>query len=373
MIPMKTETKTTERLRCPLRLAVLGISAVWIALYFLKRNDRAWMNAVCEAAVTPWHHFAGRIYDALPFSAMELYILLGIFAVLAFLAQLVIHFVKRPREHIRLARWAITLLSAASAVFGLFCLWWGVYYYSDSFCDRSGLVPAEVAVEDLQSVTAAFAGLANDTAMSVQRDENGLCAADRRDILDRSDTVYREAVKLFPCLDAPELHAKGVLCSRLMSYTNFTGVFCPFTAEANVNIDSPVCMLPATAAHELAHQRGVAAEDEANFVSILACLCSGDADYVYSAALTGYVYLGNALHRADYEAWLAVYQSLCPEVRADLNADSAYWKQFQTPVKEVSDKVYVSFLETYGETRGMASYGACVDLLVAYYKDRALA
>lgn len=43
-----------------------------------------------------------------------------------------------------------------------------------------------------------------------------------------------------------------------MSRINYTGFFFPYTAEANVNVDSPLCMLPSTIAHELAHQRGVA-------------------------------------------------------------------------------------------------------------------
>ena len=83
-----------------------------------------------------------------------------------------------------------------------------------------------------------------------------------------------------------------------------------------------------------------------------------------------YIYLGNALHKADYEVWYALYERICPEARLDLNAHNAYWAQFDTPVQEASNKIYEAFLETYGDDRGMQSYGACVDLLVAYYIDK---
>ena len=63
------------------------------------------------------------------------------------------------------------------------------------------------------------------------------------------------------------------------------GFFFPFTGEANLNVDSPECLLPATIAHELAHVRGVAPEQTANFVAILACDTSGDPLYAYSGYL----------------------------------------------------------------------------------------
>ena len=133
----------------------------------------------------------------------------------------------------------------------------------------------------------------------------------------------------------------------------------------------PLTLLPATIAHELAHQRGVAAEDEANFVSVLASLENGQEDYVYSAAVMAYIYLGNALCKADSARWAAVYATLSDAVRRDLGAHNAYWDRFDQPVKEVSDRVYTAFLRTYGDDRGLQSYGACVDLLVAYYGETA--
>ena len=130
----------------------------------------------------------------------------------------------------------------------------------------------------------------------------------------------------------------------------------------------PVC-LDYVIAHELAHLRGVAREDEANFCAVVACMESGDEDYRYSGALLAYIYLGNALYRADYDAWREVYSTLSENVRADLRANNDYWARFETPAADVSEKVYESFLQTYGDDRGMQSYGACVDLLTVYYLD----
>ena len=153
----------------------------------------------------------------------------------------------------------------------------------------------------------------------------------------------------------------------------FTGFFFPFTGEANINVDSPSCMTASTIAHEIAHQRGVAEEDEANFVAVLASLADGNSVYCYSSCLMAYTYLSNALYTADYDSWLANYRTLKPEVISDLKYNSSYWDKYRdSVVNTASDAVYTGMLLSYGQTDGLKTYGKCVDLIVAYYLDDAV-
>lgn len=80
------------------------------------------------------------------------------------------------------------------------------------------------------------------------------------------DGIYEE----FPCLVMEDHVPKGVRFSTALSAMDFTGFYFPFTGEANLNIDSPACYLPSTIAHEMAHQRGIASEQECNFIAIAA-------------------------------------------------------------------------------------------------------
>lgn len=352
---------------CPARHAVLLISLAWLAAYFLLRENRAVMNFLCKALVRPWHAFAGRLFSAVPFSVTEWVILslaaLGVVLLVLLIVQLI------RRRWAKAYRTGMTILSVSAATFALFCLWWGVLYYSDSFTEQAGLERRDISVQELETVTRYFAEQANAASEHVERGEDGVFRADKSDIFRRSPDIYGGAEQIFPCLAAPAVRAKPVLLSRLLSYIRYTGFFFPYTAEANLNADSPACLLPSTIAHELAHLRGVAREDEANFCAVVACMESGDEDYRYSGALLAYIYLGNALYRADYDAWREVYSTLSENVRADLRANNDYWARFETPAADVSEKVYESFLQTYGDDRGMQSYGACVDLLTVYYLD----
>ena len=60
---------------------------------------------------------------------------------------------------------------------------------------------------------------------------------------------------------------KGVATPNLLSYTETSGIYSPFTFEANINMQMPDLYFAATAAHEYAHLQGFAREDEANFIS----------------------------------------------------------------------------------------------------------
>ena len=355
---------------CPVRHMLLLISWLWLGFFFLYRGRRAWMNAVCAAVVRPWHAWAGRLFSAVRFSAAEWVIAAWVITGCCFIVQLVIHEVKR-RPWEGAWRWTVTVLTMGSLLFALFSLWWGVFYYSDSFVERSGLERRAISPRELQTVTAYFADRANECSSLVERGEDGVFTADLDALFDRSPALYRAAVKEVPCLDGPELRAKPMVFSRLMSLLDYTGFFFPYTAEANVNVDCTMALIPATIAHELAHQRGVAREDEANFCAVLACMADDDPAFRYSGALMAYIYLGNALHDTDYEAWLTVYGALNEDVRRDLDDHNAYWRRYDTPVAEASDKVYEGLLKTYGEDRGMKSYDACVDLLTLWFLDAA--
>ena len=122
-----------------------------------------------------------------------------------------------------------------------------------------------------------------------------------------------------------------------------------------------------TRREELAHQRGIASEQECNFLAIAASTASDSPVYQYSGYLMGYIHLGNALYRADRDRWEQVYALLPEEVVADLRYHSAYWDQFEGLTAQVSQQIYDTTLRSYGQTDGIQSYGTVVDLLVAYY------
>lgn len=371
-----TETKekrsiasTAWRL-CPVRNSLIIAGSVVIALYFTLRRHLPLMKLVSEYLVKPYHRMMGLASSVFPFSVAELvYVIIGIFAL-----WYIIHFARKIKtgEDIPGAIYKLTatVLAIALCIYGGFCMLWGVYYHSFDFFASSGMEDRPISSQELRAVTEYFARLCNEYSLQVPRMDK-LYTAEPHDILRRAETLYIPVEQKYTFLSGHELKPKAMVFSELMSHINFTGFFFPFTGEANLNINEPVCLLPSTCAHEIAHQRGVAAENEANFTAVLACMSSDDMEFKYSGALLAYINLGNALYSIDPDTYYSIAMGLNEFVRADLAANSAYWDRYETKAAEVSEAVYSGFLQSHGQTLGMKSYGACVDLLVVHYLEEA--
>lgn len=342
-----------------------------IGMYFALRGNTELMNRLCSTIARPYHRFMSTLCDKLSFSVAEVLIYALIVLIIVYIT---LRAVKIAREkHIAKSVYITltTLLTAAAAIYAGFCLLWGTYYYSESFAQRENLSDDPISVQQLQAVTEYFAEQANYYSSMVQRDESGVYCTPEEEIFRKAPELYDNISKEFKSLNSVYIKTKSFEISKVLSLVDFTGFFFPFTGEANVNTDSPRCYLPSTIAHEISHQRGVAQEQQANFVAVVACMEYGDADYCYSAALLAYVHLGNALYKADYDAWKTIYESLDGNVLADFAYNREYWAKYESPIKSVSNTVYEGFLKSNGQSLGLQSYGDCVDLLVNYYYDEA--
>lgn len=65
---------------------------------------------------------------------------------------------------------------------------------------------------------------------------------------------------------------KPLLSSDFMCQQYMAGYYFPFSMEANYNNVMYIMNFPSTMCHELAHLKGFILEDEANFISYLACV-----------------------------------------------------------------------------------------------------
>jgi hypothetical protein len=164
---------------------------------------------------------------------------------------------------------------------------------------------------------------------------------------------------------------KPVMMSKTMSRLHITGVYSFFTGEANINVDFPDYTVPYTAAHELAHQRGVAREDEANMIAFLICMESDDPYIRYSALLSVYEYVSSALYSANPNLYYQVARQLPRNVIREEIAYSEFFKQYaNTKASEISEAVNNAYLQSQGAPEGSRSYNMVVDLTVAYFRPR---
>lgn len=347
--------------------AALLLPVLLIGIFLWLRGEQGIMDRWVFGIMAPVEQWLGRLWSVFPFSVAELLIALFLVGCVIWVvrAAVLLWIGRRPLPFLRrlLALAAVWLWLGA----GL-CWMWNAAYYAAGFAQRSGLEVAPYSVDELAEVTEYFAQQAALLSTEVARDRDGHFDEDIRDCFRRAPEIYQELTREFPCLSMEPVRAKPLVCSRLQSILGFTGVYFPFTGEANVNVDAPACLVPSTIAHEMSHQRMVASEQEANFVGIAACATCDDVVFQYSGYLMGLIQLCNALYPVAPDLWNGIADRwFTPELATDWNDNNAYWDALSSPVEGAAKDVYDTFLKSNDQDLGIRSYGACVDLLVSYF------
>ncbi|MEA4932921.1 MAG: DUF3810 domain-containing protein [Lawsonibacter sp.] len=361
---METKVRTKVNIRA---ILAIGLPVLLTGLFYLLKDRRPVMDFWVYRVMGPFEQVLGRMWSVLPISVMEIFIALFLAGNVVWLALAAVLVIRQRR-----IRGLLRRLAALAAVWlWLWCgvCWlWNAAYNSSSFTERSGLKTAPYSVEELTAVTRYFAQHAAELSGQVARDGENHFAEPLDVCFEQGVSVYDALAAEFPILVMKSVQAKPLLFSRLQSILGFTGMYFPFTGEANVNVDAPACLIPATIAHEMSHQRMVSSELEANFVGIAACVTCDDVVFQYSGYLMGLVQLCNALYSVDAQAWQDIAdQTFTPELATDWTDNNTYWTALESPVEDAAGNAYDSFLKGNGQDLGMRSYGACVDLLVAYF------
>ena len=346
----------------------LGITIIVLILFLLLRYNRPvmtfWVDHISWSIVRvlQW------ITRFAPFSVAEVMLVAAVILPIALLIRGIRRMI-RKRVTIKngLYRIFVGFLAMVLTVLASFSLFWGANYYADGFQERSGIFAEPGTVDDLERVTRIFAQGLQDTAHLVERDAEGVFAASIEQIFAESVYVFYDLEAVFPFLAHRDFPPKRLLSSPIWAMTAYTGFYFPFTGEANINTLAPRSQIPATVLHEFTHQRGIAQENEANFVAILAGIKQDNPTFAYSSWLMGYLYLSNALHRADPDRFRAIQDTLPAYVHADFADMRAYRERRNPVVAQVMDNLNDAMLRGYGEESGIQSYGEVVDLLLAYF------
>ncbi len=283
---------------------------------------------------------------------------------------LVVSVRKAERSKRYMIRTISGLLTIPAVLYALFVATFAAGYRGTTVDKKLGLDRQEVSAKELY-----------DTAMVVAEQLNAL-ADEVTFVMDKGSVrPYDHQTTVSLCLDAYETLAgrydflpvlrvpvKQITSSAVMTYTHISGMYTYFTGEANLNTNYPYFVNVYTTAHEMAHQRGIARENEANFLAYLVCINSDDPYMQYSGYLNMYEYLASPLYQASPELYYEVVQSLDFRVRYDLQCYSAFFDKYRDNVAaDVSDTVNNTYLVLQGTAEGSRSYGMVVDLAVAYH------
>ena len=349
-------------------ILIFILTLVTVGIYIAVRVDMNFADAFNQN-ISSW----GRIVMAkltgwIPFSFAEMLLLLSPILLVALIVIGAKHFCGSAKE---MWIYVACIFSVVCMVFNLFVWNFAPGYNALPLDQKLGLERKPVSAEELAST----ADILLEELYVLEKDIIFTSSGASRmpytyqEMNEKLMEAYEKAALKYDFINQFKSSVKPVMLSEPMTYTHISGVYTFFTGEANINVNFPDYTIPYTAAHELAHQRGIAREDEANFVAFLVCAESDDVYIRYSAYLNLYEYVASALYSANKELYRENYYKQPQTIIDERIAYSEFFDKYrENTVADISEATNNAYLQSQGASQGTRSYGMVVDLAVAYYR-----
>ncbi len=318
------------------------------------------------------------------FSLAELFLTLLLAASIVWLAWTARRlYVRRGQaRRVLLVSLAARILWLCAFGLTLFMLAFGFNYQRPPLAETFQLAPREPTASEIETISrAVIEGINRNYAESHSsgiddaRDTNDAGSANnvdsrmpltRAELYQTLEAAYEREPLLQGVASRSVVPPKPVYFSGLMSRFGISGVYSPLTGEPNYNAIQPDFDLPFVVAHEMAHQRGFAREDEANFIAFLICTKATHPYVRYSGYLNALRVLG-VLYRLAPERYREMVTTIGEGGRADLKTRAKFWASYTGRLSSFGNNLNHMYLKANGIKSGVKNYNEAVWLIIGYY------
>ncbi|RYH73864.1 DUF3810 domain-containing protein [Flavobacteriaceae bacterium 144Ye] len=279
-------------------------------------------------------------------------------------------FVNRKRIIKDTKAWILDVLSAVSIGYFAFHLLWAFNYYRLPL-HKALNIEKDYTTEALIATTERLISTVNTVHIAITNNDTIKVNMpySKTELLQKVPKGYDKLSKKFPHLAYQPKSVKRSIYSLPLTYMGFSGYLNPFTNEAQIDGLIPTFKYPTTASHEVAHQLGYAAENEANFIGSMAAMHHDDIYFKYS----GYAFvLRHCLHeiyRRDPKQYETLVTKVNKGILKNYQEVRDFWDSYQNPTEPLFKSTYDTFLKANNQIDGMESYSYVVALLVNYFEN----
>lgn len=349
---------------------VIIISVVSLALYIAVLNSVKFADFFNCYLSMPIRLALSMLSSFVPFSIAESLL----FAAPIWVALLFIKGIKNAKAGTKdTIGFLMKLLSIFLIIFISFVWTYSSGFHNSTIDKKLGLEKEKLSKEDLYDASIIIVENLNKLSSEIIYDNTGASVMPYNyyELSDKICKAYDKYDDEYGAIINFRSIIKPILLSEPLTYTHISGIYTFFTGESNVNVNYPDFIVATSSAHEMAHQRGVARENEANFTSFVVLSSSCDNFLRYSAYLDVYSDVVNALYSADSKLYYEVYALLDDKVKEDLKSYSEFFDKYRDSVaSDISNSINNSYLEANGQKDGIKSYGMIVDLTCAFLKKQ---
>ncbi|MCR8666278.1 DUF3810 domain-containing protein [Aestuariibaculum sp. M13] len=269
--------------------------------------------------------------------------------------------------------WVIDVTVALSVIFFLFHLCWGLNYHRLPLHKNLNL-NRDYTTEQLVAVTEKLIKKSNELHLKITNNDTIKVTVpySKTVILNMAPIGYENLKTIFPHLEYHPKSVKKSLFSYPLTYMGFSGYLNPLTNEAQVDAIIPTIKIPTTSSHEIAHQLGYAAENEANFIGCLAAINHDDIYFNYAGFTFGLRYCLNEVYSRDECLYDDLVADVNEGVLKNYKETRDFWEAHANPLEPFFKIFYSNYLKANQQSKGMESYSYVVALLSNYFNEKSL-
>ncbi|WP_299127160.1 DUF3810 domain-containing protein [uncultured Winogradskyella sp.] len=269
--------------------------------------------------------------------------------------------------------WLLDVSATLSIAYLAFHMLWALNYYRQPLY-KSLQLKADYSTEQLIDFTKRLVETSNKIHQQLVVNDTIKIEIPytKSEVFSKVKTGYDHLAKTYPQLKYKPESIKNSIYSTPLTYMGFAGYFNPFTNEAQVDALIPRYKFITTSCHEVAHQLGYAAENEANFIGCLAAISNEDLYFKYSGYTFGLRHCLVELYRRDQDVYEDILATINKGILKNYEDVALFWKSYENPLEPIFEKTFDNFLKVNNQSAGMKSYSYVVALLVNYYNNKPL-
>lgn len=304
------------------------------------------------------------IFGWIPFSIGDVLLFFGVFLLLRFFYRLIKN--KFQNGFHKLLHFSAIL----SVIYFCFYLFWGLNYYRQPLAKNLNYTQKKYTTIQLKNVTKQIVNQLNKYQFLLTKNDTlqVVNTLQQKEMYKMALGGYKNLATNFKQLQYNYPSVKSSLMSLLQTYNGTSGYLNPLTGEAQVNSKTPKTSYPTTICHEMAHQIGFAAENEANFVGFLAANYNENPHFKYASYKMAFGYCISEIRKRDKNLATEVWKNVNKGVIKDFNASYVFWKAYENPFEPIVKKGYNAYLKANKQDKGIDSYNYVVDLLISYFE-----
>lgn len=355
---MRRHLKLLIALSLPLQIVLLNILS-----RFPEFVERFYSNGIYVFISSLMRYVFGWI----PFSMGDILYTIAVIYIVRWL------YVHRKRIVNDTKNWVLDVVSALSIGYFAFHLLWAFNYYRVPL-HQSLQIENEYTTERLVKITKQLIAKSNAIHQQITTDDSAkvMMPFSKRQLIAMAPKGYDELAKEFPHLAYHPKSLKRSIYSLPLTYMGFSGYLNPFTNEGQIDGLIPKYKYPTTCSHEIAHQLGYAAENEANFIGSMAAMHHEDIYFQYSGFTFALAHCLSDLYVRDPELQKELMGEVHYGILKNYEEARLFWESYQNPSEVFFKYTYSGYLKANYQSGGIDSYSYIVALLVNYYEANPL-